>query len=180
MRHAHSTYTSEELKRPLSVKGSKDAIKVKELLLKENIEHVISSPYLRAIQTVEGLANTLGEEIHIMNDFRERKLTEGFAINFEEAIRTVWDNPLFSWEGGESNKVAQHRGIRGMEIVLEQYKNKNVAIGTHGNIMVLTMNYFDQQYDFEFWEKLAMPDIYKLSFRDKKLVDCNRLWKDYE
>ncbi|MYL39984.1 histidine phosphatase family protein [Halobacillus litoralis] len=178
VRHAHSTYTPEELKRPLSEKGLKDADIVKKLLIEENIENVISSPYLRAVQTVEGLASALGEDIHIFNEFKERKLTEGAASDFEEAIRKVWEDPSFSWEGGESNKVAQQRGVRGIKTVLEKYENKNVVIGTHGNIMVLIMNYFDEKYGFEFWKKLAMPDIFRLSFKDNKLVDCKRIWKD--
>jgi 2,3-bisphosphoglycerate-dependent phosphoglycerate mutase len=181
VRHAHSTYTPEELKRPLSEKGLKDAYKVKELLREENIDHVISSPYLkRAIQTVEGIALTLGREIQIVDEFKERKLTKEDVNDFEQAIRKVWDNPdFFSWEGGESNKSAQQRGIKGIEMALDKYEGKNVVVGTHGNIMVLMMNYFDEQYDFEFWKKLAMPDIYKLSFQKKKtLVNCIRIWKD--
>ena len=178
VRHAHSTYTPEELKRPLSEKGLKDAYKVKELLREENIDHVISSPYLRAIQTVEGIALTLGREIQIVDEFKERKQTKEDVNDFEQAIRKVWDNPDFSWEGGESNKSAQQRGIKGIEMALDKYEGKNVVVGTHGNIMVLMMNYFDEQYDFEFWKKLAMPDIYKLSFQKKTLVNCIRIWKD--
>lgn len=178
VRHAHSTYTPEELKRPLSEKGLEDANKVKHLLIREKVEHVISSPYLRAIQTVEGVALTLGKEIHIMENFKERRLAEGGANDFDGAIRKVWNNPDFSWEGGESNKNAQQRGVRGIEMVLDKYKSKNVVVGTHGNIMVLIMNYFDKQYDFEFWKKLAMPDVYRLSFKDEKLVNCRRVWKE--
>jgi len=33
----------------------------------------ISSPYLRAIQTVEGIALTLGREIQIVDEFKRRK-----------------------------------------------------------------------------------------------------------
>ncbi|MCD4542101.1 hypothetical protein LQV58_28860, partial [Klebsiella pneumoniae subsp. pneumoniae] len=65
-----------------------------------------------------------------------------------------------------------------IEMALDKYEGKNVVVGTHGNIMVLMMNYFDEQYDFEFWKKLAMPDIYKLSFQKKTLVNCIRIWKD--
>ncbi|MGP4070784.1 histidine phosphatase family protein [Halobacillus sp. B29] len=178
VRHAHSTYTPDELNRPLSAEGTKEAAKVSARLIDDNIEHVISSPYLRAIQTVEGLASALGQEIHIMDGFKERKLIEGGADNFEEAIQKVWAQPSFFWEGGESNVNAQERGVRALNNVLEKYENKNVAIGTHGNIMVLTMNYFDNQYDFEFWKNLAMPDIYKLSFEADQFVGCKRIWKD--
>ncbi|KQB93786.1 phosphoglycerate mutase [Geobacillus thermodenitrificans] len=53
-------------------------------------------------------------------------------------------------------------------------------IGTHGNIMVLIMNYFDKQYDFRFWQRLAMPDIYQLSFRSNELMAIERIWKEIE
>jgi 2,3-bisphosphoglycerate-dependent phosphoglycerate mutase len=59
---------------------------------------------------------------------------------------------------------------------LEKYEGKNIVIGTHGNIMVLIMNHFDHQYDFYFWKKLDMPDIYKLTFEQKKLIDVQRIW----
>ncbi len=59
VRHAHSTYTPDELGRPLSKKGFEDAKRVTESLLSENINVVLSSPYKRAIQTVQGIADTL-------------------------------------------------------------------------------------------------------------------------
>lgn len=42
--------------------------------------------------------------------------------------------------------------------------------------MVLIMNYFDQKYDFNFWNELAMPDIYKLTFEGESLVEVKRIW----
>lgn len=57
VRHAHSTYTPDEISRPLSERGFKDAKKVTKLLLEDNITRVISSPYRRAMQSVEGIAN---------------------------------------------------------------------------------------------------------------------------
>ncbi|KYC89889.1 hypothetical protein B4102_3896 [Heyndrickxia sporothermodurans] len=57
------------------------------------------------------------------------------------------------------------------------YKGKNVVIGTHGNLMVLILHYFDTSYRFNFWKKLSMPDIYRLSFFEKKLKDVKRILK---
>lgn len=56
VRHAHSAYSADELNRPLSERGQADARKVSGLLIHENIHVLISSPYKRAIQTIEGLA----------------------------------------------------------------------------------------------------------------------------
>jgi 2,3-bisphosphoglycerate-dependent phosphoglycerate mutase len=176
VRHAHSTYTPDELGRPLSEKGFKDVEKITEILQKENIDIVISSPYKRAIQTVEGVAKFIGKEIVIQNGFQERKLSEKPVEDFYLAVTKVWEDYNFFWEGGESNISAQERGVKVTLQVLERYEGKNIIIGTHGNIMVLIMNYFDEKFGFDFWKELNMPDIYKLTFDKSKLKEVNRIW----
>ncbi|GIN57283.1 phosphoglycerate mutase [Lederbergia ruris] len=178
VRHAHSIYTPDELERPLSEGGFAGAQTVTELLKEENIDYVYSSPYKRAMQTIEGLARYIDKEIHIENDFKERILAEKPVENFTIAITKVWEDDDFSWSGGESNRIAQKRGCRAILQVLESHKGKNVVISTHGNIMVLIMNYFDSSYGFDFWKKLDMPDIYKCSFNEKKLIEVQRIWKN--
>jgi 2,3-bisphosphoglycerate-dependent phosphoglycerate mutase len=179
VRHAHSTYTPDELGRPLSEKGKKDAERVTELLKNRKIDVVISSPYLRAIETVEGVAFYHNLPIINMEDFKERRLAKQPVENFETAIYKVWHDEHFSFDGGESNKEAQERGIRALKKVLTEYRGKNIVIGTHGNIMVLIMNDYDSNYDYEFWKQLSMPDIYQLTFDEKKqLMNVTRLWEE--
>jgi 2,3-bisphosphoglycerate-dependent phosphoglycerate mutase len=176
VRHANSAYTPDELNRPLSEKGIKDAQKVTELLSRENINKVISSPYRRAIQTVEGTSDYFGLSISIDEGFRERKLAGNSVTNFDEAILKYWKNFDFMLYGGESGYVAQDRGLQSLKSVLNKYRGENIVIGTHGNIMVLIMNYYDKKYNYDFWNGLNMPDIYKLSFEDGILVGVERLW----
>lgn len=177
VRHAHSIYTPDELGRPLSAEGFTDAENICKILAKENIDVIISSPYKRAIQTVEGLAKLKGKEIIIEDGFKERMLSAYPAPDFLQAIAKVWEDPAFSWEGGESNLTAQKRGIIALSKVLETYEGKNIAIGTHGNIMVLIMSFFDKKYGFNFWKSLDMPDIYKCAFAKDELIEVNRVWK---
>jgi 2,3-bisphosphoglycerate-dependent phosphoglycerate mutase len=177
VRHAHSTYTPDELKRPLSEKGQADAERITQILKKENIDYVISSPYKRAIQTVEGVTDFTGKEVIIESDFKERILSEVPVENFDIAITKVWEEPAFSFEGGESNSIAQKRGVEATLKVLERYEGKNIVVGTHGNLMVLIMNYFDKKYGFSFWKELNMPDIYKLTFDRTSLKEVMRIWK---
>jgi 2,3-bisphosphoglycerate-dependent phosphoglycerate mutase len=176
VRHADSSYTPEELNRPLSEKGIKDAKKVTDLLSHENITKVISSPYKRAIQTVEGTANHFRLSISIDEGFRERKLAHGSIINFDEVILKYWENFDFSLPEGETGYFAQDRGVQSLKNVLCTYCGENIVIGTHGNIMVLIMNYYDKKYNYHFWERLNMPDIYKLSFENEVLIDVKHIW----
>ncbi|MGH1284599.1 histidine phosphatase family protein [Bacillus toyonensis] len=175
VRHAHSTYTKEERERPLSEKGYCDAENVTRLLEDEHIDVVISSPYKRAIQTVQGIANTYNVSIQIEEDLRERLLSSEPVEDFNDAIENVWEDWTFAYEGGESNDVAQKRAVLCMQNILGKYKGKNIVIGTHGNIMVLLMNYFDSKYDFQFWKTLLMPDVYKLIFDNNRFISAERI-----
>ncbi|EJV61258.1 phosphoglycerate mutase [Bacillus mycoides] len=175
VRHAHSTYTKEERERPLSEKGWLDAQNITSLLKDEKIDVVISSPYERAIQTVEGIANANKLSIQLEEDLRERLLSKEPVQDFNDAIQKVWEDWAFAYEGGESNDVAQRRAVLCMQNILGKYKGKNIVIGTHGNIMVLLMNYFDSKYDFQFWKTLHMPDVYKLTFNSNRFISAERI-----
>ncbi|MEI5889297.1 histidine phosphatase family protein [Bacillus cereus] len=175
VRHAHSTYTQDERERPLSEKGQLDAENVTRLLKDEHIDVVISSPYKRAIQTVQGIANTYNVSIQIEENLRERLLSKELVTDFNDAVQKVWEDWDFAYEGGESNDVAQRRAVICMQNILKKYEDKNIVIGTHGNIMVLLMNYFDSKYDFRFWKTLRMPDIFKLNFHNEDLVSAERI-----
>ena len=176
VRHAHSVYSPDERNRPLSERGHQDAARVAELLEPEHIHVLLSSPYKRAVQTIEGLADRIGSGIILEEDFRERLLSEQPVDDFEHAIAKVWEDSSFAWKGGESNQAAQSRGVRALERVKEQYRGNNIAIGTHGNIMALIMNHLDPSFDITFWRQLDMPDIYKLSFNNQELVEVQRIW----
>ena len=180
VRHAHSIYSADELNRPLSSSGEEAALQAADLLKDEQITTIISSPYKRAVQTVEPLAVRNGLAIHIEEGFRERLLSDEHLEDFNYAITKVWEEESFSWPGGESNLAAQQRGVQALEKILQEHQGRKIAIGTHGNIMVLIMNALNSKYGFEFWKQLNMPDIYKLSFNGFALHHVERIWKSSE
>ena len=124
VRHAHSTYTADEFARPLSERGMRDVAGITDLLVGENVDIVASSPYKRAVQTVQGIADYLGQDVVVMDDLRERTLTSAPAKDFTSAMEAVWQNPSFALEGGESNVQAQSRGIEALQSLLRTYEGK--------------------------------------------------------
>ncbi|PBB05575.1 histidine phosphatase family protein [Salimicrobium humidisoli] len=176
VRHAHSVYTPDERGRPLSDRGLTDAAIVTELLKKESISRVVSSPYKRAFQTVEGIAGHINKDVEVIENLKERLLAGQPMEDFTAAITKVWEDFDFSWKGGESNRVAQQRGVDAVSQLLKDSPAENIVIGTHGNLMALIINYFDADCGFAFWKELAMPDIYKLSFEGEKFIHMKRLW----
>lgn len=175
VRHAHSTYTPEERKRPLSDKGRKEAEKICEVLQSYPVDVIVSSPYQRAIETVSPLAERLHKKIDLIEEMRERTLMKGGANDFNQAIQAVWEDETFAWPGGESNRMARNRGVQAIEGILNRYQGQQVVVGTHGNIMALIMGAYDNSYGFQFWKSLSMPDVYALSFEGKRLIHVKRV-----
>ena len=81
---------------------------------------------------------------------RERLLSTEPVSNFNDAMQNVWKDWSFAYEGGESNTVAQKARCNMYTKYIKKYEGKNIVIGTHGNIMVLLMNYFNWKYDLSF------------------------------
>lgn len=68
VRHGESPKEGNERSRGLTEKGHLDAQKTTSILIDEEIDVVISSPYKRSILTVEKLAQQIGQEVFIFED----------------------------------------------------------------------------------------------------------------
>lgn len=178
VRHADSEYSSgDEETRTLSERGRIDALVVTELLLKERIQVVCSSPYARAIETVEGVANRLGVTIDLDQRFRERKFAQSdyIVIDPYEAMERGFIEPEFALPGGESNRNVQSRGIAAMNEVLRRYNGQRVAVGIHGGVMTLIMHHYESKFDANFLRDLSKPAIYKLTFSNEEYISTKKL-----
>lgn len=182
VRHGESAKTEgNERTRGLTDKGKSDAHIITDLLKDEEIDVFISSPYRRAILTIEELAQSSGKETLIYEDLREIVFLSGDKILPDEelypTVKKMFFDPDFLFPGGESITVCQNRIILTFKKILTQYKGQKVVIGTHGLVMTLMMRYFDSQYNLNFLLKTSEPDIYKLEFHEEVLVETKRLWK---
>jgi 2,3-bisphosphoglycerate-dependent phosphoglycerate mutase len=177
VRHAESAFVEgKERTRGLTEQGLKDAHTIRDILRSENIDVFVSSPYERSIETIRLTAVQQGKNIHIEEDLRERKIGDFTPVTFKEAKRHVYEDLFFCFPGGESSLVAQSRAIEVIKRIIETNKGKRIVIGTHGDIMTLMLNYFDNQFGYIFWESTSMPDIYKLRFAENELIDVTRMW----
>jgi 2,3-bisphosphoglycerate-dependent phosphoglycerate mutase len=85
VRHGESTKTEgNERTRGLTDKGRSDAHIITELLKDEGIDTFVSSPYSRAILTIEEFSQSLGKEILVIEDLRE-----SFYNNFEKNSKEI-------------------------------------------------------------------------------------------
>ncbi|MDR6726888.1 2,3-bisphosphoglycerate-dependent phosphoglycerate mutase [Paenibacillus amylolyticus] len=179
VRHAESPYDEgNERTRGLTAKGRADVEKITKLLSDEGIDIILSSPYRRAVLSVEGLAQHLNLEIDTFEDLRERHFSSDDVIDLMSNIRNNFYNAEYALPGGESNADCQNRSITVLKTILKEHKGKKIAIGTHGLVMTLMMNHFDSNYGLAFLDQLKKPDIYKMQFEDLELKDVTRLWNE--
>ncbi len=164
----------------LSEQGVLDAKRVAELLSNEDIDVIVSSSYFRALETVSPLAELIKKEIIPYIELIERPIASlNYAVSEEELLIGIEQSFVdidFCLPEGETTRQAQERAIPLIMKLLSDFKGKKIAIGTHGNIMTIILNYFDSSYGFEFWKQTSKPDIYRLEFEEKELKLVDRLW----
>ena len=181
IRHAKSPFVvGQELTRELFTQVLIDAKKVADIMDNKKIDLIVSSPYKRAIQTIEEIATNKDIEIIVYEELRERQLKGAFKLTEDEiyqAIKTSFEDIDFHLTDGESIRDVQNRAIPVIKNLLNNYEGKTIIIGTHGNVMTIIMNYFDKAYGYEFWKNTSKPDIYKLVFSGENLLSVHRLWE---
>ncbi|WP_152400523.1 histidine phosphatase family protein [Paenibacillus cellulositrophicus] len=183
VRHGESPkLEGSERTRGLTDKGKLDAIRITEVLMNEGIDTFVSSPYSRAMLTIEDLARSQGKEIIVYEDLKELVFLDEDQIVPEQdlmpTVRRMFPEPDFSLPGGESLRNCQRRVIAIFKDILNQYNGHKVVVGTHGLVMTLMMEYFDPQYNLEFLLGTSKPDIYKMEFDEGMFRGADRLWKD--
>jgi 2,3-bisphosphoglycerate-dependent phosphoglycerate mutase len=170
-----------ERARGLTEKGKSDAQIVTQLLKDEGIDTFISSPYSRAILTIEGLAKSLGKEIILIEQLKEVVFIGDNKIlpdsEVYPLVKKMFSEPHFSLPGGESITDCQNRAVTVLKDIIGEYKGRKVAIATHGAVMIKMMGYFDPRLDLDFLLKTTKPDIYRMEFNDGILTNTDRIWR---
>jgi 2,3-bisphosphoglycerate-dependent phosphoglycerate mutase len=182
VRHAESPFEfGQEKTRGLSPEGFEAAKRVAAYFTDVDIHYMASSSYTRASQTIQYIAEQKSLEIVEFEELIERSIKGlDYKAQWEElyeGIRMSFEDLDFALEGGESTREAQMRAVPVIERLLVEQQGKNVVIGTHGNIMTIIMNYFDESYGFDFWENTSKPDIYRMTFEGKRLKKIERVWE---
>jgi 2,3-bisphosphoglycerate-dependent phosphoglycerate mutase len=160
---------------PLTEKGNIQALELSEFFSGIKIDKIVSSPYLRAVQTIEPLANKLNLEIELDSRLTERILSQNNLPDWMEKLRATFEDLELKYDGGESSREAMNRIVE----VVKEIKNSKVesaVIVTHGNIMSLLLEYYNKDIGFELWQGLSNPDVYLLqSVHNEFRIE--RLWE---
>lgn len=172
-------------KQILSIEGEILASKTFNIDELKQIDILISSNYIRAISTAKYIADNNGIEINIIETFGERK----FGVSsWDDIPKDFYDKQLreidYKIGNGESQKEVRTRMLESLDQVLNNFKNKKVAIVTHSTAMFfLFLNWctYDKEGIYYKGEKISPCNIencaiFKMSFDDNnKLIDIKKI-----
>ncbi|MDF2548932.1 MAG: Phosphoglycerate mutase [Anaerosolibacter sp.] len=178
VRHAEPDYTNHnDLERPLTIKGKEDSKLVTDYFSDKGIEIVLSSPYLRAVETVKDFADSFGHTIITVEDFRERKVDSEWIEDFNRFTEQQWSDFDYKLTDGECLHEVQIRNVDALMQVIKEYSDKNIVIGSHGTALSTIINYFEPSFGFNDFQRIRtiMPWIVKFTFQGDELVHIEEI-----
>jgi 2,3-bisphosphoglycerate-dependent phosphoglycerate mutase len=152
----------DDLSRSLAPDGMLAAQHLADELVALRPTAVVSSPYLRAIQTVEPTASLAGLEIKTSWELREWDSglapTPDYAIHYARS----WADLDFVRAGGESLRQLTNRAVVAVRAVADLHPDGVVLIGSHGTFIARLLAGFGVAVDWPFSRDMPMPAIYRL------------------
>lgn len=168
IRHCEATGQAPDAE--LTEMGKKQAQELAEFLKNRQVIHFISSPFTRAIQSIEPAADRLDLPIEIDDRLAERVLSSEDLPDWMEKLEESFEDADLKFAGGESGKEATDRAME----VLNEMEDRTAAV-THGNLLGLLLKQIDASYGFSEWRRLTNPDVYEVEIRDGA-PSVKRLW----
>jgi 2,3-bisphosphoglycerate-dependent phosphoglycerate mutase len=152
-----------ELIRPLTDAGLRAAAELAPRLAALHPGVVVSSPYLRAVQTVRPAALELGLRVHLRLALRE--WDSGFEPGPDYARHHTesWADPALARAGGESLTQLTERAAGALRPLLT---GPDVVVGSHGTFLSRALVGFGFSVDWSFVRAMPVPAVYVLEFAD--------------
>ena len=159
----------------LTMAGKEASERLANFLTYLNIETAISSPFTRALHTIEPFVRKNNISFKIDHRLSERLLSSEELPDWLEKLKETYVDKDLKFTGGESSNEATYRITEVVE-ELKQSNYKSAIIVTHGNIMSLLLNHFQPHFGFDDWKQLSNPDVFEIEFSNEQTV-VNRIWR---
>jgi 2,3-bisphosphoglycerate-dependent phosphoglycerate mutase len=170
----HAKAQGQEPEASLTPDGLAQASTLSDLLENAQVHQIISSPYTRAVQSIEPLAKRLSLDIKTDERLVEANLSTINYPDWLDRLRATFTDFELAFEGGESSRTASERGVAAVDDVLLTSEDPTVIV-THGRLMTLILRHFDSRYGFENWKNLTAPDVFSLNLDTETTI--TRVWK---
>ncbi|WP_226034755.1 histidine phosphatase family protein [Aquibacillus saliphilus] len=140
------------------------------------IDRIISSPYLRAVESIKPYADKNNIPIEIDPRLQERVLSEEPVDDWIDVLEQSFTDLDFTLPGGESSNDARERSLHLIEDIMNNESSENVIIVTHGNLLAILLKEFQVDIGFTHWKGFTNPDLYLVQKNAGEYI-VERLWK---
>ena len=170
----HCAASGQEPTADLTPEGFSQSESLATFLSERSVDQIISSPYVRAINSVLKVADRLN--IAIKTDVRliERRLGCDGDPKWLDCLSASFDDLSLRFGDGESGLEAMQRG-RSVVNELIGSSSKLPVVVTHGNLLVLILKSFAPSWGFQHWKSLTNPDVFELELLDVESA-VRRIW----
>lgn len=150
----------------LTDKGRKQADKIANRLLHEDIDLIYSSDLSRAYETATIIGNKLNKDVFSLKDFREIKFGPWEGINIDEIDKNSKEEHLiwlkephkFKMEGAETLIELQNRAMRSINDILKSNPGKNILIVSHSaTLKTIILSLLDM--DIKYYSKMSLSNV---------------------
>jgi 2,3-bisphosphoglycerate-dependent phosphoglycerate mutase len=170
----HATATGQETTAALTIEGRRQAERLADVLVPFRIQRVISSPFVRATESIEPFCRRAGLRLETDDQLTERVLSARNLPDWREHLRRSFDDADYCLEDGESSRTAQARGVAAVQAALAS--GQRCVLVTHGNLLALILRWIDGTVGYDAWSKLSNPDVFVLHIEDEGRRAFSRIW----
>lgn len=147
---------------PLSERGRAQAVALAPVLAGLGVDALASSPFIRAIDTLQPYADQTGLTIAVDEDLRERALGRWLAsvAEIEDAVRRMHADPDFRLEGGESGHACVARFEAALARTIAANPGRTIAVGSHGGVLSHLLARQPLGLGGDFWRRIRNPHLF--------------------
>lgn len=168
----HCQAEGQQPEAPLTLQGTIQAAALNSFFTELTAGQIISSPFKRAIDSVQPLADRMNLSIKTDARLSERVLSTDHLPDWQKKLRMTFEDESLTFKGGESSREAAGRIL---EVIHELPEDENTIIVTHGNLLSLLLKHYNPDFGYDDWSRLSNPDVYALEGTGRNMQH-RRLW----
>lgn len=164
LRHAESRpdHALPEADWPLSDRGREQAQQLIEPLGAQHPDHLFSSPFRRALDTVAPFALWSKRAVAVDPAFVECTFRSGYVPDWPAPIARAWADRTHTDVGCESADACQTRIVAGIDALVRRHRGQRLLVCSHGNAVGLLLNAIDPTFGFTEWQAMTTPALYEI------------------
>lgn len=162
---------------PLTQRGRELADQLSRYFQDKRIQSIYSSPYLRALETIQPTAESLQLAIIKSEMLRERQ--SSWQADWQKHLQYLWTDFHCQFPNEESLAQVQKRMVTFFADPIRS-NNNNMIICSHGTALSLLFNHLTAgQFSFEDWQSMNMPEVYLLTLSsDDQFIGLKKIGTD--